>query len=210
MPLRTQMPLRTRLGMILGGLAALAAGVASTQLESEARPWPAQRRDTAERVAPLPAAAWPIAPQRIEPAASAEISPAAGASGAAEAQPASGSGDYGIAPELLPALDRYRDSREAADREEALFELALADDPQVLRFLLDELRVAHAAQHSLLLEAVVQYASRDAVPALRALAEESRDSEERAELIEAAEFLELPSLTEHLLWLESQGGAGRL
>jgi hypothetical protein len=174
----------TRAVLFIGGAAALAVGFWSAQ------PQP-RRAASSQDAAPLVAVRPPAEPPRTSrslPAPAAEPGPPA-----AERQRG---GDYGMQAEQLPALAGYRSAPAAADREDALFELALSDDPQVLPFLLDELTKAGPAEHATVLQAVIQYASRDAVPTLRALAARSEDPQRRKALDDAADFLELPSLTE--------------
>jgi hypothetical protein len=74
--------------------------------------------------------------------------------------------------------------------------MGLSDDPRALEFLLQELERAHPAQIEPILNGVIQFGSRDAIPRLRALARETPDPEQRRALDEAADYLALPSLTE--------------
>ena len=98
--------------------------------------------------------------------------------------------------DLAEIVARYRGGETPEERERALLELALTDDPESLSFLLDELDRVDQEEQQIVLSAVVQFGSRDAVPRLRQLALEASSPDEARRLTEAADYLELPSLTE--------------
>ena len=104
--------------------------------------------------------------------------------------------DLPLPAELAEIVARYRGAETPEERERALLELALTDEPESLSFLLDELDRVDEDQRESVLSAVVQFGSRDAVPHLRQLALEARSPDEARRLTEAADYLELPSLTE--------------
>jgi hypothetical protein len=113
-----------------------------------------------------------------------------------------GDAAYGFRGPLARELARYRTAGDDADtRQDALLELALSDEPAALVFLLDELNAAPEGQRSGLIEAVIQYGSRDAIPELYRLARAATDPGERRALLDAAAYLTLPSLTELRLGL---------
>jgi hypothetical protein len=101
-----------------------------------------------------------------------------------------------LPPSLFGASQRYRAAGSEESRSEALLELALSDEPRVLPALLDLLAETAEGARGPLLDAVVQVGSRDAVPRLRELAASTGSPDERAQLEAAADYLELPSLTE--------------
>jgi len=104
--------------------------------------------------------------------------------------------DLPLPAELAEIVARYRGAETPEERERALLELALTDEPESLSFLLDELDRVDEDQRESVLSAVVQFGSRDAVPRLRQLALEARSPDQARRLTEAADYLELPSLTE--------------
>jgi hypothetical protein len=104
--------------------------------------------------------------------------------------------DAPLPAELAEIVARYRGGETPEERERALLELALTDEPESLAFLLDELDRVDEDQRESVLSAVVQFGSREAVPRLRQLALEARSPDEARQLTEAADYLELPSLTE--------------
>jgi hypothetical protein len=104
--------------------------------------------------------------------------------------------DYGLPSELRRKLEIYRSAQEPGRREDALLDLALSDEPGVLPLLLDELLSASPSARPAAIDALVQYGSRDAIPALRRLAGRVATAQERAALLEAADYLALPSYTE--------------
>ena len=105
-------------------------------------------------------------------------------------------GDSRLPAELAEAVALYRAAEDREERERILLELALTDEPESLSFLLDELDRADPEDRESLLSAIVQLGSRDAVPRLRALALAASSQDEARRLTEAADYLELPSLTE--------------
>jgi hypothetical protein len=108
-----------------------------------------------------------------------------------------GAGAYELPGKLGDALARYRAAGDPEHREDALLDLALSDAPDVLRFLLDELRAAPPAEHAPLLYALQQYGSRDAIPELQRLAAQPALTQaQRRALLESADYLALPTYTE--------------
>jgi hypothetical protein len=104
--------------------------------------------------------------------------------------------DLQLPEELAEVVTRYRAAESREEREEMLLELAMSDDPASLSFLLDQLGRVGEEEREILLSAVVQFGSRDAVPRLRELALQASSPDEARDLTEAADYLELPSLSE--------------
>jgi hypothetical protein len=75
-------------------------------------------------------------------------------------------------------------------------ELALNNDSASLKIILAELGNPNRAIRNAALQAAVQFGSRDAIPSLRQATAQVDDSDEKAELLQAIEFLKLPSLSE--------------
>jgi hypothetical protein len=103
--------------------------------------------------------------------------------------------EIGLTRDVADAVARYR-GEDPTEREAALSEIAGSGEPGALEFLVDELSRAHGEQQSKLLQAVIDFGSRDAIPKLLALAETSDDPEQAAALVEAADYLALPTLKE--------------
>ncbi len=104
--------------------------------------------------------------------------------------------DVPMPSDLAEIVSRYRGAETREERERALLELALTDEPESLSFLLDELDRADESEREIVLSSVVQFGSRDAVPRLREMALAASSPDEARGLTEAADYLELPSLTE--------------
>ena len=81
-------------------------------------------------------------------------------------------------------------------RSEELMDLAMADDSDSLNTILSELTNRDPQIRKAALEACVQFGSRDAIPRLSDVVSETDDPKEKAEIVEAIEFLKLPSATE--------------
>jgi hypothetical protein len=82
------------------------------------------------------------------------------------------------------------------DHIDKLQELQAHDDAPSLQAILSELTNSDKEIRAAALEATIQFSSRDAIPVLKNLAARTDDPDEKKELLDAAEFLELPSLTE--------------
>ncbi|MCW5551829.1 MAG: HEAT repeat domain-containing protein [Verrucomicrobiae bacterium] len=99
------------------------------------------------------------------------------------------------------ALDEMVERRVAA-----LEDLAMEDDPASLNVILTELHNGNKTIRKAALEATIQFADRAAIPYLEDLADRTEDPLEQVELLEAIEFLSLPSLTEVLEAHRASGG----
>jgi hypothetical protein len=87
-----------------------------------------------------------------------------------------------------------------------LQDLGTLDDPASLKAILAELANPDPEIRKAALDAAIQFSSRDAIPALAEAAARATDAEEKKELLEAIEFLKLPSLTEYL---QQRGNASK-
>lgn len=85
-----------------------------------------------------------------------------------------------------------------AERIAVLQDLSMDNRDSSLRTILGELSNRDPEIRKAAREAAVQFASRDAIPGLLEAAAQTDDPAEKKELIEAADFLKLPSLTEVL------------
>ncbi len=158
-------------------------------------------RDGTDRFWPLTRIPSPApAPTRTEPAVSppaAELSDSRPLPSLPVPVVAPEAGDDSRLPaELAEAVAHYRAAKDREERERILLELALTDEPESLSFLLDELGRGDPEDRESVLSAIVQLGSRDAVPHLRELALAASSQDEAQRLTEAADYLELPSLTE--------------
>ena len=77
-----------------------------------------------------------------------------------------------------------------------LGELGRQDDPVSLHGILSKLTNSTLAIRQAALDAAVQFGSRDAIPALKQAAAVTPDPREKVAFLDAADYLELPSLTE--------------
>ena len=81
-------------------------------------------------------------------------------------------------------------------RIEKLNELEARYDQESLQAILGELTNSNREIRAAAIESTIQFQSRDAIPVLKNLAARTRDSEEKKALLDAAEFLALPTFTE--------------
>jgi hypothetical protein len=79
---------------------------------------------------------------------------------------------------------------------EKLFVDAAETEPEALRRILLHLEHEAPEVRRAAVEAAIQFGSRDAIPVLRQAADRASDLREKVFLMEAAEFLELPTRTE--------------
>ena len=122
----------------------------------------------------------------IEEPRAAGPSPAGGAESRASAEAAL---DLGEAPED-PQADYV------AKRSSELMELAMNDDADSLATILSELTNRDPAVREAAVRAATQFGSRDAIPRLADAATQTDDAHERAEILDAIEFLKMPRVGE--------------
>jgi hypothetical protein len=77
-----------------------------------------------------------------------------------------------------------------------LMDLGMNDDAQSLNTILSELNNRDPEIRKAAVEATVQFGSRDAIPNLMDAAAQTDDPQEKAEIMEAIQFLKLPTLSE--------------
>ncbi len=77
-----------------------------------------------------------------------------------------------------------------------LWELSNRNDPESLRAILTELTSSDPLVRGAALTATRQFGSRDAIPYLAELADRTDDAREKVKILDAIDFLKMPSLTE--------------
>ena len=77
-----------------------------------------------------------------------------------------------------------------------LQDLGMEDDPASLETILSELNNRDPSIREAAVQAAVQFGSRDAIPWLQEAAAKTEDPEEKCAILEAIEFLKLPTLSE--------------
>lgn len=109
-----------------------------------------------------------------------------------------------VPPDLLPPQVSPHASGTAEheawldERTDALIDLSWMEDAGSLDAILAELRNPEPRIREVAIKAAVNFSSRDAIPRLEAAALRADDPAEKKQLEEAAGFLKLPTLTEHL------------
>jgi hypothetical protein len=88
-----------------------------------------------------------------------------------------------------------------------LLELSASDDPESLRSILSEFSSADPDVRKTAVTAARQFGSRDAIPYLQEAADHTDDAREKVKILDAIDFLKMPSLTE-LRQVARDGGAG--
>ena len=83
--------------------------------------------------------------------------------------------------------------------------LAMNNDSASLETILGELRNPDRQIRKGALEATIQFEDRAAIPRLKEIAAETEDEDEKTEILAAADFLALPSLTEYLAQQQAMG-----
>jgi hypothetical protein len=109
-----------------------------------------------------------------------------------------------VVPTITPAPHRAAATNELAspdthyiqEKIDRLDELETHDDDASLKEILAELTNTNQAIRHEAIEATIQFGGHTAVPVLRDLASRTWDPAEKKELQDAADFLELPTLTE--------------
>ena len=102
-----------------------------------------------------------------------------------------------VAPVVVTQTVTPEEQEAAIESEtERLDTLAMGDDPTNLPPILEALTSPEKEIRDAAIEAAIQFGSRDAISALQAVAANTADPEEKAALLDAADFLALPSITE--------------
>ena len=79
-----------------------------------------------------------------------------------------------------------------------LTDLAMSDNPADLETILSELKNPDKEIRQAAREATIQFGDRSAVPRLQDVAAQTEDPDEKAEILEAIDSLNLPSITDYL------------
>ena len=79
---------------------------------------------------------------------------------------------------------------------ERLQELSTKNDRASMESILAEIRSPYQEVRADAIEAIIQFRSREAIPALKDIAAQTEDAAEKTAILEAVEFLELPTLDE--------------
>jgi hypothetical protein len=122
--------------------------------------------------------------------------------------PGSGAADL---DRTTPISNNAAPSEESVERivkmkMEQLQELSRQSDRASMEAILAEMRSPYPEVRADALEAIVQFRSRDAIPALKELAAKTDDPQEQRAILDAVEFLELPTLDEFRAHLEKTAG----
>jgi type IV secretory pathway VirB10-like protein len=102
---------------------------------------------------------------------------------------------------VAPAVADTNEDTSAHDaylqaRLDKLTQLQANDDPESLHEILGELTNSEKVIRMAAVQSAIQFGSRDAIPVLTNLAVQTSDPREKKALLDAADFLELPSWTE--------------
>ena len=95
-----------------------------------------------------------------------------------------------------PAGDANKNEADLQARIDKLQELQANDDAASLQAILSELTNSDKTIRAAAVESTIQFGSRDAIPVLKDLAARAGDAAEKKQLLDAADFLALPTLTE--------------
>ena len=143
-------------------------------------------------VAIVQPSAAPVAPQEIKPVAPqisqtvTTVNPAVTVNPVATLPPAA----------VSPASDAASNADDIQAHIDKLQELQANDDAASLQAILSELTNSDKTIRAAAVESTIQFGNRDAIPVLKDLAARTGDPGEKKELLDAADFLALPTLTE--------------
>ena len=190
----TTMRLKLLTGVLVVGVAAMAAWF-----------WAGPKAAAPSGLAVLPEA------DQSSNADSSTITPSSGTAPATEAPKESASrviaareGTSG-SEETGAATPESKQQAYVAKRVVELQDLGMEDDSASLETILSELENGDPSIRQAAVDAAVQFGSRDALPRLRQAAARADDPKEKSAILEAIEFLSLPTLTEALGQKEQSG-----
>jgi hypothetical protein len=142
-------------------------------------------------ILPAQPPAAPTVPQAIKPAPQvSQIAPPVKQVVAAKPVPP-------VPPAAVPAAgDAAKNAADLQAHLDKLQELQANDDAASLLAILSELTNSDKTIRAAAVEATIQFGSRDAIPVLKDLAARTGEAAEKKQLLDAADFLALPTLTE--------------
>jgi len=183
--------------VLLAGL----AGITGIVLLKHQSPPPTPAAQQVQAVAPptTPAIKTEVLDAPVTPAPASIAAPVAVAAPPVATNPAP----------VLPVVDSVdtnaQHEAEVQAQIDKLQDLQANDDPASLKAILTELGNSDQEVRAAAVEATIQFGDRSAIPVLKDLAATTADSGEKKALLDAAEFLSLPSMTEiHAAKLQSQ------
>ena len=144
---------------------------------------------------PASASVEPAAEPRT-PSPSLEARPAAKATVAPGAATFAAKERIGTLNEAKREVPEAQQEAHVAERIVVLQDLGMEDDPASLETILSELNNRDPSIREAAVQAAVQFGSRDAIPRLQDAADRADDPEEKSAILEAIEFLKLPTLSE--------------
>jgi len=102
------------------------------------------------------------------------------------------------APSAQPVFETATNvSREAIERQiESLTDASAKSDSKSFQLIVNALNDPQAEIRQTAVEAAIQFGSRDAIPFLKEAAANIEDAREKVKILDAIEFLELPSFSE--------------
>lgn len=100
------------------------------------------------------------------------------------------------APRTSPARSASASTNSVEERISELEELGARNDSESFQKIVADLRDTNPEIRQAALDAIMQFGNRDAVPILKELSAKTEDAREKVALLDAAEFLDLPSLSE--------------
>ena len=169
--------MRTKVVLSASVLAVLVLAPALYFRFAPSSPSPDQSAPAPEQAAAAPAVAAPVAahPRRV-------VAPA----------------NDGAGVTVPDTADSTSDNPEdaVAERVAQLTQLGMSDDPADLKIILTELNNKNSEIRTSALAAVVQFGSKDAIPALKNEMSWTEDPEEKVEIKKAIDYLNLPSFEE--------------
>jgi hypothetical protein len=134
----------------------------------------------------------------------------------AQSPPASAAGIDKPKPEISEVRSASKDPAEEPNasnhqayveaRSDQLMDLAMTSERSSFDIIMSELTNRDPQIRKAAVQAAIQYGSRDAIPKLMEVAAQTDDPKEKAEIIEAADYLKLPSLTEVMAARAATGG----
>jgi hypothetical protein len=103
-----------------------------------------------------------------------------------------------ISPPVPAAPPDPAQAKYVSDRVTELEKLAMRNDSAARDEILSELQNSNRTVRHAALEAAIQFGDRSVVPRLQEVAAQTEDSAEKSEILEAIDYINLPSLTEYL------------
>ena len=137
------------------------------------------------------------------------VTPPASRTAAAQTTPAPVASTTNASPAVTVTATNVLSAQELAHKKyvhdtiDRLFSLQMNNDPASLAAILKEMKNSDKTVRAAALKATIEFNDRSVIPSLQKIADETADPYEKVEILNAIDYIKLPSLTEVMAYKRS-------